>query len=104
MGWRQIVHWTELQSAASDWAYAVEWNYYFRIVCRLLAEGHEGRWVVIKGEALIGFWDTLAEAESAALERFLRPMLLKRVLEWEPMIRPSFRVLRALQASRTHGT
>ena len=92
MSWRsQYAHWTELAEDKSDWPYAAEWNYYRRLVGRLVTEGQTGRWVVIKGESLVGFWDTLAEAETAALERSLQPVLLKRVLEWEPVIRLSLR-------------
>jgi hypothetical protein len=92
MNWRgRYMHWTELAENTSDWPYAAEWNFYRRLVGRLLTEGHAGRWVVIKGESLIGFWDTLAEAETAARERALQPVLLKRILEWEPLIRLSLR-------------
>jgi hypothetical protein len=105
MSWcGRYLHWTQLAEDTSGWAYAAEWNYYRRLVGRLLTEGHAGRWVVFKGESLVGFWDTLAEAESAVRERALQPVLLKRILEWEPVVRPSLRVLLGLQASRTHGT
>ncbi len=63
----RFVHWTELKDNMSGWAYATEWNYYIRIVCRLLTEGHQGRWVAIKGESLIGFWDTLTGAETSRI-------------------------------------
>ena len=52
---------------------------------RLLAEGHEGRWAVVKGEA-ISVWDTVNDAIQAADERFgLEPFLLREVLP-EPRI------------------
>jgi hypothetical protein len=104
MNWPgRVVHWTELKENTSDWPYATEWNFYLRLVGRLLTEGQAGRWVIIKGESLIGFWDTLDEAEAAARERDVPPVLLKRILEWEPVIRPSFRVLRFLHASPADG-
>jgi hypothetical protein len=89
-----MIHWTQLEENTSDWPYAAEWNCYRQLVGRLLTEGHEGRWVAIKGESLIGFWDTLAEAETFALEHSLQPVLLKRVLEWELVFRPFPRMLR----------
>jgi hypothetical protein len=58
----------------------------------LLAEGHENRWVVIKGEVVIGIWDTYEEASRVASERFFRqPVLVKQVLESEPLIRLPYR-------------
>jgi hypothetical protein len=105
MSWRsRYVHWTELAEDTSDWAYAAEWNYYRRLVGRLVTEGQTGRWLVIKGEALLGFWDTLAEAETYVRERALRPVLLKRVLEWEPVIRTPLRWYFWQASARRAGT
>ena len=44
-----------------------EWNFYRREVGRLLAEGQEGSWLLIKGDDIIGIWDTQEEAEAVAL-------------------------------------
>lgn len=43
---------------------------YFRELPRLLAEGHEGRFVLIKGDQVISIWDTFDDACQAARERF----------------------------------
>ena len=43
---------------------------YFRELPRLLEEGHEGRAALIKGDAIIGLWDTPADAYQAGRERF----------------------------------
>src|SRR5271154_6316878 len=57
-----------------------EWNFYRREVGRLLDEGHEGRWVLIKGEQIIGIWNTREEAKAVALEKFLmQPCLIHQV-------------------------
>src|SRR5712671_3923260 len=45
---RQTIHYTELPEDASEGRIAGEWNFYRREIGRLLAEGHEGRWVLIK--------------------------------------------------------
>lgn len=67
---------------------AMEWNYYRRVVERLLAEGHEGRWVLIKNEEIVGIWDTEVEANQARLEKFLlQPVLMKQILAREPVLR-----------------
>src|SRR5947209_1504753 len=47
------------------------WNCYRREAGRLLAEGHEGKFVLIKGEEIIGLWDTREEAPDVALQRYL---------------------------------
>ena len=49
---------------------AVEWEFYRREVGRLLAEGNEGKHIVIKGEEIIGLYDTHIEALDAAYQRF----------------------------------
>jgi hypothetical protein len=38
------------------------------MVPQLLADGHESRWVLIKGEEIIGIWDTEEEARAVALQ------------------------------------
>jgi hypothetical protein len=67
---------------------STEWNVYRRERERLLAEGHEGRWVLIKGEEIIGLFDTRMEAREAGLTRLGRTdMLVHQVLRQEPIIR-----------------
>lgn len=99
---RRLLHWTEFTDYPPGTPYAAEWNHYRRIVCRLLTEGHAGRWIVIKGDAIIGFWDTLAEAEAAG--EVIKPVMLKRVLEWEPVIQFFPRVPIGLQSGHEHDT
>jgi hypothetical protein len=83
----RTVHYTELPESASG-PLAAEWNVYRREVGRLLAEGHEGRWVLIKGEEIIGVWDTEGEADRVRLDRFLmQDVLLKQILTREPALR-----------------
>ena len=71
---------------------AVEWEYYFRVVGRLLAEGNDGKWLLIKKEQIIGIWDTEEEAEAVRQERFAsQPALAKQVLGGEEFIRVGYR-------------
>jgi hypothetical protein len=87
---KTIIHWTELPEDSGP--LATESNFYRRVVGRLLVEGHENRWVLIKGEEIIGIWDTRAEAFAAADERFiLQPVLVRQILEWIPLLRLSYR-------------
>ncbi|MCI0702103.1 MAG: hypothetical protein L0241_13550 [Planctomycetia bacterium] len=85
---KRAIHWTELPEDTSSGPLATESNFYRRMIGRLLTEGHEGRWLLIKGEELIGIWDTREEAFAAASERFFRQaVFVKQILEWEPLIR-----------------
>jgi hypothetical protein len=43
---------------------------YRRELPRLLAEGHEGRVALIKGDQVLSIWDTLDDAYQAARQRF----------------------------------
>jgi hypothetical protein len=67
---------------------ATEWNYYRREVGRLLADGYENKWVLIKGETIVGIWNTQAEADQFRLQRFLmQDVLLQQVRTHEPVLR-----------------
>jgi hypothetical protein len=82
------IHYSELPAAGPDDPLSVEWNFYRREVGRLLAEGLEGKWLLIKKEEIIGIWDTQGEADAVRLERFLmQPVLMKQVLAREPFLR-----------------
>jgi hypothetical protein len=85
---RPTIHYSELADARPDSPLYLEWNFYRREVGRLLAEGLEGKWVLIKGETIIGVWDTEAETNAVRLEKFLmQPVLMKQILEREPLLR-----------------
>jgi hypothetical protein len=52
----------------------------------LLAEGHEGKWLLIK--ELVGIWDTEAQANEVRVAHFaLQPVLMKQILAREPILR-----------------
>jgi hypothetical protein len=82
------IHHTQLPEDASDRPLACEWNVYRREIGRLLAEGHEGRYVLIKGETVLGLFETWDLARTAGLERFLRePFFVHPVSATEPHLR-----------------
>lgn len=65
----------------SDSPIPVEWNYYRIIIADLLAKGHEGKWLLIKGQEVIGIWETEAEANAVRVEHFLgQAILVKQIL------------------------
>ena len=85
---RRTVHYTELSNLPAGSPGATEWNYYCNQVGRLLAEGHEGHWVLIVGEEMIGIWDTQKEADQVRVQRFLNQgVLIHQVLTREPVYR-----------------
>jgi len=43
---------------------------YFRELPQLIADGHEGRYALIRDEDLLSVWDTLDDALQAGHERF----------------------------------
>jgi hypothetical protein len=84
----RTIPFTQLPESPPDSPTATEWNMYRRTVGRLLAEGHEGKWLLIKGEEIVGIWATLAEADAIRSERFLgQAVLLKQILAQEPVLR-----------------
>jgi hypothetical protein len=87
---RPTIHYTELPPAQPDSPLCLEWSFYRREVGRLLAEGQEGRFLLIKGEEIIGIWDTEEEARAVAHTRYpMQPYLIQRILTREPLLRVS---------------
>lgn len=86
------IPYTELPAPQADGSNALEWNFYRGEVGRLLAEGHEGKFILIKGEEVIGIWDTREEAKAIALQKYLmQPCLIHQIRSREPQVRMSLR-------------
>jgi hypothetical protein len=84
----RTIPWTELPPANPDEALAAEWETYRRELGRLLSEGQEGKYVVIKGDEIIGVYDTWDEARRVGLERYLlEGHMVRPILSQEPVIR-----------------
>jgi hypothetical protein len=89
------IHHTELPGARPDSPLFQEWTFYRREVGRLLAAGQAGRWLLIKGEEIIGIWDTHDEARAVALQKYLmQPCLIHQILERERVLRGPTRFFR----------
>ena len=77
-----------LPAARADSPLRQEWDFYRGQAGRLLAEGHGGRHVLIKGEQIIGLWETHDEAMLAGYQRFAgQPFLVHQVQERERVLR-----------------
>ena len=89
---RPTIHYTQLPEDSSGERGSTEWNFYRSEVPRLLAEGHEGKWILLKGEEILGIWETEAQARAVAVERYLmQPIVIRQILEHEPLLRtPTF--------------
>lgn len=84
---RPVIHYTKLGASRPDSELAAEWELFRRELPRLLAEGQEGKYVLIKGEEIIGLWDDERVAYREAVRRFPRqPFALQLVAEWQPLI------------------
>jgi hypothetical protein len=82
------IHYTELPPSLPNSPLATEWDFYRREVGRLLAEGHEGKFVLIKGEVILGIWDTREQAYDVALQKYLmEPSLIQQIRSREPLVR-----------------
>src|SRR5262249_6927793 len=85
---RPMIHWTDLAEAVPGSRIATEWNFYRKQIGQLLADGNEGKWVLIKGEEIIGIWDTVQEADQMRAQQLLKEdVLIHQVLAWEPVLR-----------------
>ncbi len=85
---RRAIHHTELPEARPGDALYQEWSTYRREAARLLVEGQEGKFVLIKGGQVVGLHDTWDAAREAGLRLYLlQPFLVQQVRSEEPVLR-----------------
>ena len=78
------IHYTELPPSQSGSQRKEEWETYRREVGRLIAEGYEGKCILIKNESIIGIYDTMDEAKDEGRRRYLlQGYLVHRIQTWE---------------------
>jgi hypothetical protein len=81
------IHYTELPPSPPG-TERLEWETYRREVGRLLAEGHEGKHVLIKHDAIIGIYDTDDEAMTEGYQRYSNEgFLVHQIQTWERVYR-----------------
>jgi hypothetical protein len=84
----ETISFADLPPANPSSALATEWETYRREVGRLLAEGQEGKFALIRGHEIIGLYESWDEARKAGLERFLMQQhMVHPVLAHEPVLR-----------------
>ena len=83
---RRTIPASELPPAEPGSRIAEEWETYRREVGRLLAEGNEGRFALIKAGRIVGLFDTCDEARGVGARLFLLdPYLIQQVRGEEPL-------------------
>jgi hypothetical protein len=84
----QTVHYLEQPEPKPGDRYFAEWTTYRREAGRLLAEGKEGKYLLIKGEGIVGIWDTRDDAMAEGYHQFgHQPVLVQQLREREPVLR-----------------
>ena len=82
------IHYTQMAEPAADSPTYREVQTFHRELPRLLAEGHEGKWALIKGGEVVELFQTFDEGCRAGWERYLlQPFLVQPVREWQPVFR-----------------
>jgi hypothetical protein len=78
-----------------DDPFAAEWKTYKREVARLLAEGHQGRFALVKGDDVVSTWDTWRDACQAGDEKFGHgSFMVHEIQEFERPIRTPISITR----------
>lgn len=87
---RRTIHYTELPDLPPGHLLQREWDFFRRELPRLLAEGHEGKVALVKGEEVVGLYPTREAAMCAGYEKFLLDtFMVHKILTEEPMLRLS---------------
>jgi hypothetical protein len=87
----ETIPYTDLPPAEPGSPLVTEWEAYRREVGRLLSEGHEGRFVLIKGEAIVGLYPTWDAASAEGYRRYLpEGFLVHQVQSREPLLRAPY--------------
>lgn len=87
---KRVIHYTELVDPPADWVLFPEWKTFRAALPGLLAEGHDGKFALVKGDQIIGVFATLDEGVRAGRERYLmQPFMVQPIRTWEPMLRLS---------------
>jgi hypothetical protein len=82
------IPYTELPQAKSEERFCQEWNTYVREIGKLLAEGHETKFVLIKDERIIGLFASEEAARKEGLRRYLlEPFLVQQIRRHESILR-----------------
>lgn len=101
----RMIHYSELVPLREGQPLAREWNTFCREIGRLLAEGHEGKFMLIGGETVHGVFDTKSDADRAGRERFGRTAsyFVYQILSQLPMLHLRTNQLLRTDHQNPHG-
>ncbi len=82
------VHYSQIPEPAPDSPLYREVQTFRRELPRLLIEGYQGKWALIKGDEVIALYDTFDEGYRAGWKRYLlEPFAVQPVREQQPALR-----------------
>jgi len=85
---RLTISHTDLPAGQPGDLLSQEWETYRHEVARLLAEGQEGEFVLIKGQQIVAVCGTWEAAREAGLRLYLlEPLLVRQIFAAEPVLR-----------------
>jgi hypothetical protein len=95
------IHYSELGPNTRPTPLDLEWETYRKEVGRLIADGHEGQFVMIKGTEIVGFFDSFWDAHRAGLDQFgvFSPFFIHQVQTWERLFKLGSRYLKHMLAA-----
>jgi hypothetical protein len=84
----QTIHYLDQPEPRPGDLLFAEWTTYRREAGRLLKEGKEGLYLLIKGDEVVGMWPTHEDAMAEGYDRFgYQPFLVHRLREREQVLR-----------------
>lgn len=86
----RVIHYSQLPPAGPDSPVDVEYETFRRELGRLIAEGHEGKFVLIHGNEVIGIWETDRQALAEGYRRYFakrEPFIVQEIATWQPVLR-----------------
>jgi hypothetical protein len=89
----KTIHYSQVPRFPQGHPLAQSLDTYLREVPRLLAEGHEGKHILIKDDQVLGLFDTHVAALAEGYRRFRQPrvpFLVQQILTYEPIVTVPF--------------
>jgi hypothetical protein len=84
----RTMHFSQLTESDPNSPLGLEWNTYLKNLGRLLQEGHANKHILIKGDQIMGMWDTHVAALTEGYRLFPgQPIFVHQILENEPIYR-----------------
>lgn len=83
------IHYSELKPFPKPGPLSEAWDTYRREVAQMIADGHEGKYVLIHGRDILGYFDSNEEALSEGYRRFLvkkEAFLVHQVQTYEKLL------------------